>query len=580
MWSKTARQVRTHRRRSTPAGIDAAGVGTWFSEHVPEATQPLSFDLIAGGHSNLTYSVTDGTGETLGAAPSAARPGAGHRARHGPGAPDHLGARAHRRPGPAHHRPVHRRSGQRCARSTSWTSSTAAWSAAPRRPRRSTVERTSHAGESIVDVLAAIHAVDVDAVGLGDLGTQGGLHRAPAQALVRPVPGIATPRYPAGSTCRRCTRCTTRSRRTIPAAGPGHDRPRRLPARQLHARRTTARSSRSSTGRSARSAIPSPTSDCCASTGPTPTSEAVLPQAAPTALEGFPRKRRAGRAATPSVSGRDLSAPRLLRRVRLLEADLHHRRRLRPLRRRRDGRRPAATAWPGSGPWSTRLAELHRRGTHRHREPTDDRRPPRRRPSRPELHEPVLIVALDGWIDAGLGAANAMSVLLGARGHRDRRRVRRRPAARPPGPPPGRCTWSTASSPTSTWPAIELRAGSRRRRQRRAAADRRRARLRVAGLRRGGGRAGRRPTGAAWSSASGAYPAPVAHTRDDEPVGHHVVDRAVRPAARLRARHARRARRHPRRARRRPATRPASPRSGCGRRCRTTSRPCRIRPPR
>ncbi len=30
----------------------------------------------------------------------------------------------------------------------------------------------------------------------------------------------------------------------------------------------------------------------------------------------------------------------------------------------------------------------------------------------PELHEPVLVVALEGWIDAGVGAANAMSALL------------------------------------------------------------------------------------------------------------------------------------------------------------------------
>ena len=34
----------------------------------------------------------------------------------------------------------------------------------------------------------------------------------------------------------------------------------------------------------------------------------------------------------------------------------------------------------------------------------------------PELHEPVMIVALEGWIDAGMGAANAMSVLLGSAG--------------------------------------------------------------------------------------------------------------------------------------------------------------------
>ena len=30
----------------------------------------------------------------------------------------------------------------------------------------------------------------------------------------------------------------------------------------------------------------------------------------------------------------------------------------------------------------------------------------------PELHEPVLIVALEGWIDAGLGASTAMNTLL------------------------------------------------------------------------------------------------------------------------------------------------------------------------
>ena len=31
---------------------------------------------------------------------------------------------------------------------------------------------------------------------------------------------------------------------------------------------------------------------------------------------------------------------------------------------------------------------------------------------RPDLESPVLILALDGWIDAGLGAANARAALL------------------------------------------------------------------------------------------------------------------------------------------------------------------------
>ena len=41
----------------SPAGIDAPAVSSWFAEHVPQAAQPLRFELIAGGHSNLTYRV-------------------------------------------------------------------------------------------------------------------------------------------------------------------------------------------------------------------------------------------------------------------------------------------------------------------------------------------------------------------------------------------------------------------------------------------------------------------------------------------------------------------------------------------
>jgi aminoglycoside phosphotransferase (APT) family kinase protein len=43
-------------------GIDRAGVEGWFREHVAGAEPPLSFDLIAGGRSNLTYAVTDANG--------------------------------------------------------------------------------------------------------------------------------------------------------------------------------------------------------------------------------------------------------------------------------------------------------------------------------------------------------------------------------------------------------------------------------------------------------------------------------------------------------------------------------------
>jgi aminoglycoside phosphotransferase (APT) family kinase protein len=42
-----------------PAGIDRAGVEGWFAENVPGSRAPLFFERISGGHSNLTYRVTD-----------------------------------------------------------------------------------------------------------------------------------------------------------------------------------------------------------------------------------------------------------------------------------------------------------------------------------------------------------------------------------------------------------------------------------------------------------------------------------------------------------------------------------------
>jgi aminoglycoside phosphotransferase (APT) family kinase protein len=47
---------------AAPEGIDREGVEGWFSANVEEAQLPLSFERIAGGHSNLTYRVDDSTG--------------------------------------------------------------------------------------------------------------------------------------------------------------------------------------------------------------------------------------------------------------------------------------------------------------------------------------------------------------------------------------------------------------------------------------------------------------------------------------------------------------------------------------
>ncbi|HEY8215931.1 MAG TPA: phosphotransferase family protein [Acidimicrobiia bacterium] len=45
-----------------PEGVDLERLAPWFAEHVPGATgAPLTGELIAGGRSNLTYTISDGT---------------------------------------------------------------------------------------------------------------------------------------------------------------------------------------------------------------------------------------------------------------------------------------------------------------------------------------------------------------------------------------------------------------------------------------------------------------------------------------------------------------------------------------
>ena len=43
-------------------GVDESAVTAWLHEQLPAAEPPFEFTLIAGGHSNLTYRVVDGTG--------------------------------------------------------------------------------------------------------------------------------------------------------------------------------------------------------------------------------------------------------------------------------------------------------------------------------------------------------------------------------------------------------------------------------------------------------------------------------------------------------------------------------------
>src|SRR5205085_3362520 len=155
-------------------GIAVEPVTRWFEEHVDGVRPPLSFRLIAGGRSNLTYEVTDDEGSSwvlrrpplgqilptahdmtrefriisaLGPTPVAVPPAIGL-------CDDES----------VNDKPFYvmgfveghilrdRESGERLLDET----------------------RRRIAGESLVDVMAEIHAVDPDAVGLGALGRKEG----------------------------------------------------------------------------------------------------------------------------------------------------------------------------------------------------------------------------------------------------------------------------------------------------------------------------------------------------------------------------------------------------------------------
>jgi aminoglycoside phosphotransferase (APT) family kinase protein len=56
-------------------GVDVDAVTRWMEAHIDGAKGPFRFDVIAGGHSNLTYRVTGSTGTRY----VLRRPPLGHR---------------------------------------------------------------------------------------------------------------------------------------------------------------------------------------------------------------------------------------------------------------------------------------------------------------------------------------------------------------------------------------------------------------------------------------------------------------------------------------------------------------------
>ena len=155
-------------------GIDAPRVTAWFEANIEGATPPLAFELIAGGRSNLTYKVTDAEGHSY----ALRRPPTSHVL---PTAHDM--SREYRiitalGPTPV---PVAPSLGFCDDESVNgrpfyvmgFVEGHIVRDAASAEKVFSEDQRRA-AGESLADVLADIHAVDVDAVGLGDLGRRQG----------------------------------------------------------------------------------------------------------------------------------------------------------------------------------------------------------------------------------------------------------------------------------------------------------------------------------------------------------------------------------------------------------------------
>jgi aminoglycoside phosphotransferase (APT) family kinase protein len=153
-----------------PEGIDRAGVEAWFGEHIPRAELPLTFERISGGHSNLTYGVCDAAGKRW----ALRRPPLGKRlgSAHDMGREQLVVSALAGTPVPV--APVAGFCEDESVNGAPFyvmefvegpiLRGLAEADAFPDEGDRRAI------GERVVDTLVEIHAVDPDAVGLGDLG--------------------------------------------------------------------------------------------------------------------------------------------------------------------------------------------------------------------------------------------------------------------------------------------------------------------------------------------------------------------------------------------------------------------------
>jgi aminoglycoside phosphotransferase (APT) family kinase protein len=181
----------------TTEGIDAERVERWFAVNIPGASFPLRFELIAGGRSNLTYRVTDAAGVRF----ALRRPPLSHVL-----PTSHDMTREFRvisALGPTAV-PVPRALGlceepevnERPFYVMEFVDGHILRDA-PSAERALDEQARGHAGRSLAEVLAELHAVDVDAVGLGGFAKRDGyierqLRRWYEQFRNSHVPGVDT----------------------------------------------------------------------------------------------------------------------------------------------------------------------------------------------------------------------------------------------------------------------------------------------------------------------------------------------------------------------------------------------------
>jgi aminoglycoside phosphotransferase (APT) family kinase protein len=154
-------------------GIDEQSVTQWFVDHVDGCVPPLAFSVIAGGHSNLTFRVADATGRFF----VLRRPPLGHVL-----ATAHDMSREHRLISAVGQTsvPVPHALGL-C---TDVSVNDAPFYVMDfvdgvvldtiEKATDVSVEARHRLGLDLIDVLADLHAIDVDAVGLGDLAKRTG----------------------------------------------------------------------------------------------------------------------------------------------------------------------------------------------------------------------------------------------------------------------------------------------------------------------------------------------------------------------------------------------------------------------